>query len=139
MTITDARAMDARVAEMVMGWTWATLNPERYPDTPPARFLISPEEASRSWNVPATLDLPLDTPDHAWNSAPHYTTDTAADYEVLRHVRRFWSAEQRMRFGRVLVHKIWRGRWGNGWAMPAAMLYEPGDYARAALAVMEGE
>ena len=65
------------------------------------------------------------------------STDPAADYEVLK-VAREWRASKRRAFGDALW-AIWQTRWVNA-ACPstAAILYQPGDYSRAALKAVEG-
>lgn len=67
-----------------------------------------------------------------YDSVPHYTTDAAADYLVLVHVRESWDQEKRHLF-EVNLEGIWlkRNRWYT-----TPVWYEPGDYSRAALAVL---
>lgn len=68
---------------------------------------------------------------------PAFTTDVAADYEVLKRVRT-WSDKDRIGF-RTQLSKLWLERRGvsNAGAIGLLIctdLYEPGDYSRAALA-----
>lgn len=107
MPDTDTQSLDARVAEKVMGWQWCSEATER--------------------------------PGDIW--LPHFTGDPTADYSVLVHVRETWIFSKRRAFARDLV-KLWQTRVplpnGEAEAMPgAAMRYLPGDYSRAALAVVE--
>lgn len=68
-----------------------------------------------------------------WVALP-FTSDANTDLKVLRHVREHWSLEEldqvrmallRLSFGRDARSAIW-----------PALLYEPGDYSRAALIVL---
>lgn len=63
---------------------------------------------------------------------PHYTSDPSADYEVLKHVRETWSAEQQNKFDDALedIMIAHTGKYPNAWH---SILYEPGDWSRAAL------
>ena len=61
---------------------------------------------------------------------PKCSTDPAADYEVLDHVRDTWDHHKRERFASTLF-ELWDYRPGFD-----RMNYEPGDYALAALAVV---
>ncbi len=90
-------------------------------------------------------DLAAEVPQEEWDRLPPDLTDhldeylyrartfdIAADYRVLRLARR-WAHEKREAFCRTL-----RGIWGDrrpvaGYPSQGAILYEPGDYSRAAL------
>ena len=83
----------------------------------------------------------------AYNASPAsfaYDTDANADYQVLCHVRERWrhveyrkiEGDRLERFGRRL-HQIMSARLEDGDIK--AIGYEPGDYARAALAVVEAK
>lgn len=129
MTTTDTRALDARVAELVMGW-------ERWvpPSLAPCARLLEPGTVAvdgDGWRKDP--DAPL----HALTSVPAYTTSPAHDYEVLHHVRETWLHDEQYRFAKLLM-SMWRER-GRTVADAPMMRYLPGDYARAALAVVEGE
>jgi len=67
-----------------------------------------------------------------------YTKDVAADYEVLERVRE-WTAPQRFSFGCEL-DAVWsvreHGENGDRYVPENAVQYRPGDYSRAALAVL---
>lgn len=72
---------------------------------------------------------------------PHYTSDPAADYEVLRRVRETWSYALNAEFARQL-ERMWKDRLYAGAIGPFsswACSYQPGDYARAALETLELE
>lgn len=146
MTIDDLlkvppRERDAMVSEKVMGWRWVTPAYECDPSLR-HRWLLPPTDAKAEWNKAATPDLPIDFRSLA-ALTPEYSADPAADYEVLRHVRQRWGHTFQIRFQNQLYElqrgrtfdgeKDWRhfsSRTGPGW------LYEPGDYALAALAVV---
>lgn len=73
---------------------------------------------------------------------PAYTSDPAADYLVLQHVRETWNKARRYRFERALL-LIWQDRRGPGIEVAGRTIaplarYCPGDYARAALAALDG-
>lgn len=68
------------------------------------------------------------------STAPHYSTDPVADYEVLRHVREKWTDAKSTAFVKA-CYDLWnreRGTIGEA----AWVDYEPGDYSRAALAAL---
>lgn len=76
---------------------------------------------------------------HCGDVVSFYSTDPAADYEVLRHVREKWTGMPVLRFAKAL-RDIWSER------KPVAdmlcndadlvLRYTVGDYARAALAAV---
>jgi len=105
---------DIDVAEKVMGWTkWTTRS---------GKFLawdgwFDSNSCERKWS-------PTKHPDH--------------DYIVLEHVRNHWTAIQMTGF----VLHLRRAHYDRQWPMTVIqteMGYLPGDYARAALAVVESE
>lgn len=73
-------------------------------------------------------------------------TSPTDDYEVLKKVRESWSPVDQRRMSDIL-NEIWaQHRLDDIHSKPKVvdypyldLLYEPGDYARAALAVVEGE
>ncbi|MFH1603177.1 MAG: hypothetical protein ABIH03_04650 [Pseudomonadota bacterium] len=78
-----------------------------------------------------------------WDFVPCYTSDVAADYEVLDHVRRNWKSELVCDF-RDSVKCTWDARAqsytrGDGIGVWGLTQYQPGDYARAALAIIRIE
>ncbi len=111
----DERTLDTRVARLIMGW-----RPSIVRDRP----AVSP-----NGNWAQSLDV------------PHYTSDPAADYEVLRRVRETWSYALNVEFARQLERmckdRLYAGTTGpfSSWAC----CYQPGDYARAALKTLELE
>ena len=68
------------------------------------------------------------------------TTDANDDYAVLEHVRETWEGMGIEQFGDEL-ERIWGARKHShaSIAGPYFDLYEPGDYARCALAVLDEE
>lgn len=73
--------------------------------------------------------------------APH--GNASMDYEVLKYVRENWDYETRQQeFSRKLAH-IWVQRHRKGWnptsRILACLVYEPGDYWQAVLAVLDSE
>ena len=123
--MTDEQAgpeLDARVAVEVMGWSYQT-----FPDGPCPHV--------KHWY--ATSPCPENARHESWRAkCPRFSTDPAADYEVLK-VARAWPHERQDAFGKTL-ERIWMGRC-NGylplWLPLWSMFYEPGDYSRAALDV----
>lgn len=136
----EARAINARVAELVMGFEW-----RRSPLRDVAlKALVRPDKCPSYGPLQGDEIQAYDYDQFC----PRYLTDPAADYEVLRHVRETWDparfrafmAElrriQAARLNAFMDSRRW-GLYPDG-ARSEAM-YEPGDYSRAALAVMEGE
>jgi hypothetical protein len=74
------------------------------------------------------------------SNAPSYTTDTAADYEVLRRVREKWSRAKFKAFV-LALDDLWDARIGDKHESPGqwACMYEPGDWSRAALKALGEE
>lgn len=121
MTTTDARELDARVAEFVMG-IHLIHDTAQVPDyyrgmgpywAPP----VGEPGFAEHWPI------------------PHYTSNPAADYEVLRRVRETWLHNEQYLFANALAELYRPRKEGNH----PILRYIPGDYSRAALAVMEGE
>lgn len=109
----NERTLDARVARLIMGW-----RPRIVRDWP-----------ATSPNGNSGLDV------------PRYTSDPAADYEVLKRVRGTWSYALNVEFARQL-ERMWKDRLYAGATGPFsnwACCYQPGDYARAALKTLEQE
>lgn len=75
---------------------------------------------------------------------PKYTTDPAADYSVLVKVRETWDQMRLLYFGAALddlwarLHKMPLGCEMRQCGM-RQLTYQPGDYSRAALAVLKAE
>lgn len=119
------RALDVRVAEEVMGWQ--------------AAYLLDGNVFAPRVHDGALEDLDyFETPDRGrmpcgWSP----TTCAAEDYEVLEHVRETWGHSQRYVFGIELVG-LWRKRTVES-KDALVMRYRPGDYSRAALAVLDRE
>lgn len=132
----EVRVLDARVAQRVMG---ADIVIERLDDENGSRTRITHIDAS---GAKRTREHWNDSHDGyaAWGLGdpwPNYTTDAADDYAVLERVRETWGHSARFLFGLKLL-AIWRKR-GGPMSEPI-LRYEPGDYSRAALAVLdEGE
>lgn len=111
------RILDARVARRIMGW----------------KPHIVQERRS---NTRADAANPM-IPDVPW-----YTSDPAADYEVLKRVRATWSPALNVEFARQL-ERIWKDRFYAGMTLPLlsswVCCYQPGDYSRAALRALDAE
>jgi len=78
-----------------------------------------------------------------WEVVPLYSTDAAADYEILNKVRETWSKERIWSFYQHL-HDVWGMRVNCGMqAYPngdeLVMLYEPGDYLKSCWLVLENK
>ena len=100
-----SREIDARVAELVMGWK---------PD----------KKNSGAWIPPGKEPLRSGY----YTAQPgSFTTDPAADYEVLKHVREKWGSTA---VGHFIANlgDMWGERGYN-----CALWYQPGDYNKAAL------
>lgn len=74
------------------------------------------------------------------HDVPRYGDDPAADYAVLKHVREHWVERKLLRMRRWLS-ALWKGRADDAMDTNDPMnltplYYEPGDYSRAALAVL---
>lgn len=66
-----------------------------------------------------------------------YTTDPAADYSVLEKVRKTWDLQQ-IRALSASLRYIWHER-KEATPYPMETFYQPGDYSRAALAVLKAK
>jgi hypothetical protein len=122
---TDARmeageAMDREIAEKVMG-----LKNIRIDNVPGAGSL-----SGQTFPILMHGETKQTT-----EMVPRYSTDIAADYLVLEHVREKWELVQQNRFTKalnaILYERMWdkyQGKLGAGLSV-----YEPGDYSRAAL------
>lgn len=109
------RELDMQVAERVMGWTPV----ENYGTR--TGFWDPDGEYGAGDRV-------------CWeDEIPPYSTDAAADYTVLQHVRATWDEVTRRRFHRRL-NQTWLERQVEEAESFPPLAYEPGDYARAALA-----
>lgn len=63
-----------------------------------------------------------------------YTTDPAADYSVLVHVRENWDWEAQQKFAYCLDQRVYMARQIKLRSqIPRTLIYQPGDYSRAAL------
>lgn len=106
-----SREMDAEVAEKVLGWH----HDYRFSQTHAEYWRDSSNEivAGGDWSP---------------------TSDPAADYSVLQHVRSKWDVRALHRF-RVALDEAWQQRArSNAHLIWRLDMYFPGDYARAALA-----
>ena len=139
--LTDPRERDAAVAERVMGWEWRTYGPG-FSHSGHIRWMDRPDAPNGPCGpdiVTATGDEPAAVDGLRW--VPKFSTDPAADYAVLEHVRREWLFSRRQAFVRAL-HETWRARPlgpGKPQAWPdCAMEYRPGDYSEAAYRAASG-
>lgn len=118
-----SREQDARVAELVMGWR-----------------LVN-GRAGAMWKSPT-----MSVASHG-QEPPRYTTDPACDYQVLEHVREKWSQSQvcavrdelALAWSRRASEQDKRATSVSDFAVHGCTQYEPGDFALAALAVIEKE
>ena len=111
------RELDAEVARKVMGWEVHFRNTAFWVDAADANKLCDRVLASvGDWRP---------------------STDPAADYEVLKHVREQWDAEPQAEF-KAALEDIWqpRSRSRGGLIHFYILAYAVGDYSRAALAAL---
>lgn len=144
MTTTDARALDASpeldervcVALGIPGRaTYFASN-----DGGNSGYLFSPyrsevEEFIAGYRQRMPDSAPARCEVHTSTVYPAVSSDPAADYEVLRHVRETWDTDAQYQFAHALAELYRPRKEGNH----PILRYMPGDYSRAALAVMEGE
>lgn len=105
-------------AERVMGW-------EYHEHENGSCYLGGNKDPSCLWDYRARGD---------WSPS----TDPAADYEVLVHVRENWGPQKQCAFVVELQKTRYaKARHINIPAMVADLCYESGDYSRAALAALE--
>ena len=129
--------LDALVAERVMGWGWVQFT--RYNNhfqsrkgrflTSDPKWYCSAHEAKRS-KISFVLH-----PCPYWQLVS-FSSDIAADYEVLVFVRENWDKGKRLTFG-FQLSTLFDDRWtidDFGDIETAGYYYQPGDYSRAALA-----
>jgi hypothetical protein len=106
------RELDAKVAEKVFGASTMT---------------------DDSWPFQESYPNPDYNGQIFWRLLRKYTSDAAADYEVLKHVREKWEDDLTYSFHESLFG-LWRKRSKNaGWSEMTPLVYEPGDYSIAAL------
>lgn len=96
MTPEELRALDAEIAETVMGWEWIVANPRSDDiDTPAAhwKFLAAPDYRASfdkaGWHhnpfkLATTEDVGPAEPD-----LPRYSSDIAAAFTVVEHMQQF--------------------------------------------------
>lgn len=73
-----------------------------------------------------------------------YATDISADYEVLDYIRQHWPDEKPGELWEAFCENLWelsvlRKRIGWNLVFDSHGLYQPGDYARAALKAVRQE
>lgn len=127
-----SRELDALVAEKVMGWQWYVDLDDVASKIHGYRYL---HKGVPHWSRKASGNEPI-WHDHIYG-LPEFTTDPAADYEVLKHVRERWSLQDKTVFEDALstlfADKFRRDRTGSIVSWNTSCLYEPGDYSMAAL------
>jgi hypothetical protein len=103
------------------------------PDTP-CWESASPRERD-AWVASQVTKIP--------GEPPAYTTDAAADFSVLRHVRRKWAWPDQIEFAEALWD-IYRCRWEANESGPVGLgdllhvrYHATGDYSRAAYEVLK--
>ena len=110
--------LNARVAEKVMGW-----KPVQYP-------------GGIYWDEGEQGPIPGGKFSPRFSGSFKPSTDPAADYGVLK-VAREWPVTRRQAFCKALLD-IWHERRAEaGYPSLGGILYEPGDYSRAALKAVE--
>lgn len=153
----ESRALDARVAERVMrldvrGFTYAYQCE--------GTWTVTNRDNGESWigdgrgsmqpvyvvaphwleDIEPDAELFNGCPILGLEVVPFYSTDPADDYEVLKRVRETWSDEMAGAFADHL-ERTWHERSGVGPEYERravlACVYEPGDYSRAAISVMQ--
>jgi hypothetical protein len=78
------RELDAYIAEHIMGWKWATLNPRIYPTLVGKRFLVEPNSRDALERACGT-DVPLD---ELWyGSIPPYSSDMNAAMQMQERIK----------------------------------------------------
>lgn len=147
--IQRVRAMPAvefreAVAERVMGWRRPRVGIANRPPFPAhGRYWDDndPPEDVENWRS----DFFWCAPDGSrWDEPPDPASNTRScdgDYQVLKYVRDNWAFAFReegkaYRFMEVL-RSIWRERCPGDGVVFSTIAYEPGDYATAALCVVE--
>lgn len=154
-TMEAGPAMDALVEERVFGRTglgyYGPPDSGKWSHKESKRF-DTPEEAKEAYRrhyerqgCPCGHQHPDDfapmlcywTDDWGPLAAGEYFTDPADDYLVLQAARE-WERAQRQGFARAL-RMIWEKRWHSVplGSEPYILMYEPGDYSRAALKALE--
>lgn len=123
--------LDAAVAERVMGWLvvvsddgedWYERQVTRWP------CLIQHREGGQ-W-LSRHDRVGMSGHDENWSPS----SDSAADYAVLKHVRETWDGARVARFERAIESILGgRDRYAGNWKLLPLLLYEPGDYSLAAL------
>lgn len=133
----ELRAIDAMVAEKVMGWYWLEFDSPDYDHVAHrVRVLVPPEwtQLTVCHHLPARGNV-----DPLCYVRDYYTRDIAADYSVLVRVRETWDIYQRQRFGLALLKsfedRLWDDTRGHS-VHEACAQYQPGDYSLAALSAL---
>ena len=139
MSTEQSRALDAQVAERVMGWKWYGMSPAfaelAGQDHPWVGRRALREDASNGvWTVEATLDMPVHDD---FSTFPRYSTDMAAAWLVVEKL-----AAQGLRLsldafgGDPWWAEFADEKWERG--AQATAPTAPEAICRAALAAMEG-
>lgn len=129
----DNATIDRKIAELVMGWKWHRMG-RRYTLASDGAFhpTFMRDHGIEVVDAPPT-DIDTDTVIDA-TGVKKYSTDPAADYEVLVKVRETWDRAQFMRFCAELADiAIGRSSWVSRGDDEVCGMYQPGDYAKAAL------
>ena len=152
-----SREQDEQIAEKLFGWKWMAFDgipikgTSDYPRKQRVRqFLSGKQLKSKRWRehmkanegAPAIGDEPLSYT-HCSSGCtaemiPPYTSDAGADYLVLCQVREHWTHEQNQAFVEELKTLRWP-RCNVSQPFSLELFAEPGDYSRAALAVLAQE
>jgi hypothetical protein len=79
------RELDAWIAEYVMGWKWATLNPETYRELTGKRSLVEPDFEDDKYYVCCSKDLPRAS--YWYKDFPYYSTDLSAAHQMETRIK----------------------------------------------------
>jgi hypothetical protein len=130
LTHPAGRELDALVAEKVMGWRWWI-----HYHTDSCRSLYVAQSSKNGYHKEWDgTHLAEDNRDFA--CAQEFTTDASADCVVLKHVVANWNREDRVSLDYWLSKLQEDRKGGDGRPLTDRMAYNPGDYSRAALAVV---
>jgi hypothetical protein len=97
------REFDAWIAEHIMGWKWATLNPETYRELTGKRSLVEPDFEDDKYYVCCSKDLPRAS--YWYKDFPYYSTDLSAAHQMEERIKELGLAEK---YARALALQVGR-------------------------------
>ena len=156
-----SREEDGDIAELVFGWVWLE---SEYDRCKFRKGLFPPENdpvfERSNWGPTVYATAHRDTErfsdwdrcgfrrgiaGHIAGFLPHYTTDASDDYSVLEKVRDAWDVKD-IRSLSAKIRYLWHERYDRylwherkNTPYPMETFYQPGDYSRAALAVLKAK